>query len=231
MVPDSFPTGWLLMAKGAWLFEGNISIVLPMKAEAVKINETAFVSTATFSQKAFKRWVEHRPVTDLNRYELTDGRIVMTPPAGWEHGEAEVRVSHILLGFVEKNSLGKVFGSSTGYDLPSGDTLEPDVSFISNERWSKGPQVGRRQFLKIVPNLVVEILSPATAQRDRVEKKRIYEVNGVDEYWLLDSDRREVTVFQLIGGRYGPAKRFRASQNLRSRVLSGLDLPVRLLFA
>ena len=202
-----------------------------MRAEAVKINETAFVSTTTFSQKAFKRWVEKRPPTDINHYELTDGRIVMTPPAGWVHGETEASVVYILKDFVKSHDRGKVFGSSTGYDLPSGDTLEPDASFVSNERWSKGPQVGRRQFLKIVPNLVVEILSPATAQRDRVEKKRIYEVNGVDEYWLVDSDRREVMVLQLSAGRYGPAKRFRANQNLRSRVLSGLDLPIRLLFA
>jgi Uma2 family endonuclease len=202
-----------------------------MRAEAVKINETAFVSTATFSQKAFKRWVEKRPPADINHYELIDGRIVMTPPAGWGHGEIEVRVGHILLDFVEKNNLGKVFGSSTGYDLPSGDTLEPDASFISVERWSKGPQVGRRQFLKIVPNLVIEILSPATAQRDRVEKKRIYELNGVDEYWLVDSDHREVTVFQLSDRRYGPAKRFRAGQNLRSRLLPGFNMPTRLFLA
>ena len=202
-----------------------------MRAEAVKINETAFVSTATFSQKEFKRWVENRPPTDINHYELTDGRIVMTPPAGWGHGELEATVIRILGDFVASHNLGKAFGSSTGYDLPSGDTLEPDASFISGERWSKGPQVGRRQFLKIVPNLVVEILSPATAQRDRVEKKRIYELNGVDEYWLVDSDRSEVTVFQLIEGRYSPGKRFRASQNLRSRLLPGFNLPVRSLFA
>lgn len=202
-----------------------------MRAEAVKINETAFVSTATFSQKAFKRWVEKRPGTDINHYELIDGRIVMTPPAGWGHGEIEATVIRILGDFVTSHNLGKVFGSSTGYDLPSGDTLEPDASFVSNERWSKGPQVGRRQFLKIVPNLVVEILSPATAHRDRVEKKRIYEVSGVDEYWLVDSDRREVTVLQLSDRRYGPAKRFRAGQNLRSRLLPGFNLPTRLLFA
>jgi len=202
-----------------------------MRAEAVKIPETAFVSTERFSQKAFRRWVENRPVTDVNRYELTDGRIVMTPPAGWGHGEIEANVIHILRNLVKSHDLGRVFGSSTGYDLPSGDTLEPDASFVSNERWSKGPQVGRSQFLKIVPNLVVEILSPTTAQRDRVEKKRIYEGNGVEEYWLVDPARREVTVFQLIAGRYGPAKRFRAHQNLRSRLLSGLDMPIRQLFA
>ena len=201
-----------------------------MRAEAANIPETAFVSTETFTQKAFKRWVEKRPLNDVNRYELTDGRIVMTPPAGWGHGEIEAKVIHILRDFVNRHNLGRVFGSSTGYNLPSGDTLEPDASIVSAERWAKGPQVGRGQFLKIVPILIVEILSPATAQRDRVEKRRIYEINGVDEYWLVDPDRREVTVFHLVEGRYGPGKRFRATQNLRSRLLPGFDMAIRFLF-
>lgn len=214
-----------------WRSRTNFGIVPSMKAEAVKIPETAFVSTQTFSQKAFKRWVEKRPATDVNRYELTDGRIVMTPPAGWGHGEIELRLGSALLNFVEKNKLGRVFGSSTGYNLPSGDTLEPDASFISGERWSKGPQVGRGQFLRIVPSLAVEILSPATAQRDRVEKKRIYEFNGVDEYWLVDPARREVTVYHLIERRYGLGRRFGANQNLRSRLLPGFEIRARSLFA
>jgi hypothetical protein len=57
-----------------------------MRAETVKVIETTFVSTATFNQKAFKRWVENRPLTDVNRYELTDGKIVMVPPAGGDMG-------------------------------------------------------------------------------------------------------------------------------------------------
>lgn len=189
--------------------------------------ETTFVSTDRFNQRAFKRWVETRPATDINHYELTNQRIVMTPPAGWGHGEIEARLSRMLFDFVESNKLGKVFGSSTGYNLPSGDTLEPDVSFISAARWAKGPQVGRGEFLKIVPNLVVEILSPATAQRDRVEKKQIYEANGVDELWLVDPSGREVMVFQLADGKYGLGARFGAHQTLRSQLLRGFHKSTR----
>jgi len=202
-----------------------------MKLETATIAETAFISTETFTQKAFKRWVERRPMTDINRYELINGRIVMTPPASWEHGESEVKAGRILVDFVEKHNLGRVFGSSTGYELPSGDTLEPDVSFISRERWARGPQPKRGQFLKIVPNLVVEILSPTTAGRDRTEKKRIYEMNGVDEYWLIDPDRREVTVFHLIGGQYDAGKRFSAHQRLHSHVLPAFEVLTRSFFA
>lgn len=202
-----------------------------MKSGAVRVAETAFISAETFTQRAFKRWVENRPLTDVNRYELTDGRIVMTPPAGWGHGAIEARVIRILVDFVESNNLGRVFGSSTGYDLPSGDTLEPDASFISRERWTKGPQVRRGHFLKIVPTLVVEIVSPATANRDRIEKMRIYEANGVEEYWLVDPHRREVTVLHLIGAKYGVGNRFEVRQKLRSHVLVGFEVLARSLFA
>jgi Uma2 family endonuclease len=201
-----------------------------MPAGTARTIETTFVSTDRFNQRAFKRWVETRPATDINHYELTNGRIVMTPPAGWGHGEIEARMSRILFDFVDGNKLGKVFGSSTGYNLPSGDTLEPDVSFIATSRWLNGPQVGRGQFLKIVPNLVVEILSPATAQRDRIEKKKIYETNGVDELWLVDATKREVIVYNLNDSKYGPGKRFTARDILHSQNLPGFGKSTRSLF-
>ena len=202
-----------------------------MPAGTARTMETTFVSTDRFNQSAFKRWAETRPATDINHYELTHGRIVMTPPAGWGHGEIEARMSRVLFDFVDSKKLGKVFGSSTGYNLPSRDTLEPDISFISVERWAKGPHVGRGQFLKIVPNLVVEILSLATAQRDRVEKKKIYEANGVDELWLVDPTRRDLTVFQLAEGRYGQGRHYGIRQTLRSRSLPEFHTPVRFLFS
>ena len=202
-----------------------------MKTATAAVAETAFISAETFTQKAFKHWVDRRPMADLNHYELVNGRIAMLPPAGWGHGEVEANVTYILRGFVEKYDLGKVFGSSTGYNLPSGDTLEPDASFISHERWAAGPQVRRGQFLRIVPTLVVEILSPATARRDRTEKKRLYEANGVEEYWLIDPEAREVTVFHLAEKRYDAGTRFSIRQKLRSVVLPEFETPVRVLFS
>ena len=97
-----------------------------MKTEAAAVADTTFVSTDTFTQETFQRWVERRPMTDLNRYELVNRRIVLMPPAGWGHGETESNVTHMLKDFVRRHDLGRVLGSSTGYNLPSGDTLEPD---------------------------------------------------------------------------------------------------------
>ncbi len=51
-----------------------------MKSGAARVTETAFISTETFTQKTFKRWVENRPRGDINGYELASGRILMTDP-------------------------------------------------------------------------------------------------------------------------------------------------------
>jgi Uma2 family endonuclease len=194
------------------------------------VTQTAFISTETFTQKEFKRWLDERPRSDMNRYELLRGRIVMNPPAGWPHAPVAVNILTPLAAFVRTNKLGLVLESSAGYDLPSGDTVGPDVSFISAARLAAGPAPQYGKFIRIVPNLVVEILSQATAQRDRTEKKTIYAENGVEEYWIVDTKRREITVYTLSGKRFGRGAVYTMRDTLRSRVLEGFMLRVNEVF-
>ncbi|MGH7960638.1 MAG: Uma2 family endonuclease, partial [Candidatus Binatia bacterium] len=146
--------------------------------------------------------------------------------SGWPHGNVGVKISSALFNVAFPNRLGEVFDASTGYRLPSGDTVEPDVSFISAARFQAGPPPRRGKFLEIVPNLIVEILSTPTAARDRGEKKAIYERNGVDEYWLVDVDRGEIAVYVLTSGRYGPAIVYRGTDRVISSVLPLLSVTV-----
>lgn len=193
------------------------------------IADTIFRSEERFTQKQFRHWVEQRPRSDVSRYELIDGRIVMTPPAGPLHGSVEATLARLLGEHVASRKIGVVFGSSTGYDLPSGDTVEPDLSVVSAERLAAGPPIRADQFLRIAPTLAVEILSPSTARRDQTEKKDIYARNGVNEYWIVDPARKQVTVFHLGKRGYGAGATFTAGP-IRSRVLPGLDLSAKELF-
>ncbi len=192
--------------------------------------QTAFVSTEIFTQKEFKRWLDERPASDINHYELLRGRIVMSPPAGWPHGSVGANILAPIVSFVRAHNLGQVLNSSAGYDLPSGDTVEPDISFMSTARFAAGPAPQFGKFLRIVPNLVVEILSPATAQKDQTEKKAIYAENGVEEYWIVDSKRREITVYVLSGKRFGRGTVYTIRDTLHSRALDGFTLHVNELF-
>ena len=188
--------------------------------------QTAFISTETFTQDEFEAWLAELPNWDENRYELINGSVVMSPPAGWPHGNIGAKIVRALGNCAVQHQLGEVFDSSTGYRLPSGDTLEPDVSFISSARLQAGPPPQRGKFLEVVPNLVVEILSDPTAARDRGVKKESYERSGVEEYWLVDSDRQVITVFRLSAGRYGAPLIFGLADTLTSIVLPQLRLPV-----
>ena len=192
--------------------------------------QTAFVSTETFTQDEFEAWLADLPSQDDNHYELLHGSIVMSPPAGWPHGNVGARIARILGNCTTQAQLGEVLNSSAGYRLPSGDTVEPDVSFISSARLQAGPAPQRGKFLQIVPNLVVEILSTPTAVRDRTEKKTIYENNGVEEYWIVDTDRRTITVFRLAGGRYDNPLTCGSGERLTSVVLPQLTFAVSEIF-
>lgn len=188
--------------------------------------QTAFRSDEHFTQDEFEEWLADLPSSDINHYELINGAIVMWPPAGWPHGKVGARIGAALSSVVRPHGLGEVFDASTGYRLPSGDTVEPDVSFISTARLQAGPPPCRGKFLEIVPNLVVEILSTPTAARDRGEKKKVYERNGVDEYWLVDVDRVEITVYVLTAKQYGPATVYRGADQVISSVLPQLSVRV-----
>lgn len=168
---------------------------------------------------------------DINHYELLNGRVVVTPPAGWPHGEIDSRLGMRVASFVEDRGLGKVFGSSQGFAFPLGDVVEPDLSFVSNERWRAAPPPEEGRFLHVVPDLLVEILSKETRQRDVGEKKGIYERAGVREYWIADSKRARITRLVLRRERFDLGARFDAGSTLESEILAGLRIEIDRVFA
>jgi Uma2 family endonuclease len=78
--------------------------------------------------------------------------------------------------------------------------------------------------VRLVPPLVVEMLSPSTGDKDRDAKRRWYADLGVQEYWLVDLDREVVEVIEL---RTGASSQ---TDPVRSSVLPGLALPLTRIF-
>jgi Uma2 family endonuclease len=191
------------------------------------MHDLVFESTRTVTPKEFGEFVATREAAgDTGHYELLNGRVVMSPPAGYPHGEVGSNVQRLLASFVWERKLGRVFDSSQGFELPSGDMVEPDHAFVSRERWAAAPAPEPGRFLRVVPELIVEVMSGRTATRDRGEKKAIYERNGVLEYWLVDPRAREVTVFHGVDGRFDAGCVYAVNDRLTSRVLAELTIDV-----
>ncbi|MEW6741870.1 MAG: Uma2 family endonuclease [Planctomycetota bacterium] len=189
--------------------------------------QTGFVSTGCMSQAEFEEWCE-RYAPSPYRCELIHGHVVMEPPAGYAHGDIGSQLNHLLRLFLEGKGLGKVFDSSVGFKLPTGDTLSPDVSFVSSERLAAVPDQDPRRFVRAVPDLVVEVLSPSTMRRDKKDKRAIYQAAGVREYWLVDCLARTVTqvLFEAAIERTLSGK-----DVLQCAVLPGLDIEIERVFA
>ncbi|MCP4699579.1 MAG: Uma2 family endonuclease [Gammaproteobacteria bacterium] len=94
-------------------------------------------------------------------------------------------------------------GSSFGRDFVmrlGNNGFTPDVFLC------RGPSLNRLSswYLDGAADLVIEVVLPAHANRDRVEKRRYYEAGGVPEYWIVDPERKEVELLRLTDGRYQP---------------------------
>ena len=118
--------------------------------------------------------------------ELVDGEIVMSP-AGAPHGRIILELSWRLTSHVKAHDLGYLFDSSTGCWMPSGNLRVPDITFVSHARMPGGVVEG---FLRVLPDLLVEVLSPGDSQRLVLDKVGEYLAAGVRLVWVIDPSTR-----------------------------------------
>ena len=126
--------------------------------------------------------------------ELVDGEIRVSP-AGWPHGHVIVELTLRIGNFVKSSRLGWLCDSSTGVWMPSGNLRVPDLAFIAREKSPDGPQTG---FVRVVPDLVVEVLSPGDFQRAILDKVGEYLAAGVRLVWVIDPEARAAAVHRSL---------------------------------
>jgi len=131
----------------------------------------------------------------LGPCELVEGRIVPMSPTGGEHGFIEGTVTFELKTFVNQKKLGWVLTGEAGiFTKYNPDTVRgADILFISKDRHPERP---KRGFLKIAPELVVEIISPSNPRKEIEEKIEEYLNIGVNWVWLIDPKNRSCTVYR-----------------------------------
>lgn len=113
---------------------------------------------------------------DGKRYEILDGDLYVTPSPTARHQRISFNLSLALGQHVRTNRLGEVFCAPLDTILADDSIAQPDILFISNERL---PIV--RDWVHRAPDLVIEIFSPGTRDRDRTLKRRLYARHGVRE--------------------------------------------------
>ena len=143
----------------------------------------------------------------------------MSPAPHPDHQRILARFYKRLDRFVEDHSLGEVFFSPIDVVLSPHRVVQPDVLYISKARHG----IVQKQVAG-VPDLVMEVISEGSWQRDRIQKKALYEQFGVQEYWIVDPDSRCIEVFALVSGSYQLHAKGTNEQRVSSKLLVGFEI-------
>ena len=132
-------------------------------------------------------------------YEMIGGENFMAPAANLEHGYIIGRLYFVFVNYFLIHKNGYVHMDNTDVHFSDGSLYKPDLSVVlkSNEKILAG-----RKNIYGAPDMVVEVLSYSTRNRDLTIKKDTYEAQGVKEYWIVDPWAKSVTVYLLRDGKY-----------------------------
>ncbi|HWM93522.1 MAG TPA: Uma2 family endonuclease [Thermoanaerobaculia bacterium] len=127
--------------------------------------------------------------------EWVDGKVIRMAPVTLGHQEIVNFLLTLLRLYIEEHDLGIVSTTAPyAMHLPARQRVrEPDLLFVSKQRMDRLKDL----YLDGAADLVVEVVSPDSRRRDRVEKVVDYEAEGVREYWVIDPRRRQVELRRL----------------------------------
>lgn len=171
---------------------------------------------------------------DDERWELIDGVAYnMTPAPSRFHQHVSGEFFFQLVNYL-RHTVCKVYAAPFDVRLPEGDeaddairtVVQPDISVICDP--SKLDDRG----CKGAPDLIIEILSPATARKDLKEKFLRYEKAGVKEYCIADPSAKTVTVFRYSdAGLFGRPDVYGEEERIKFGILDGLEIDLQSVFS
>ena len=154
------------------------------------------------------------------RYELLDGELILSEAPTRSHQRADIRLGSKMHLFADERGLGVVYHAPRDVVLSDTDVVQPDLLFISNERLHIDTERG----VHGAPDLLVEVLSPSTAERDRTFKRALYPKHGVKEYWLVDTAAKTIAVLLNTGDGFESVGAYGEGDTLVSPTLPGFSI-------
>ena len=131
------------------------------------------------------------PDEDGVRRELIDGDLFVTPSPFVRHQRLAWRLAISLGVHLEAHpDQGEAFTAPLDVVMTPHDVVEPDLLVVLGSQ----RDILTDKNVRGAPGLVIEILSPGTRKRDQTLKLKLFDQQGVREYWMVDPDRASVAV-------------------------------------
>jgi len=166
---------------------------------------------------------------DGQRHELIDGEHYVTPSPNTKHQRISINLTVLIGSWLERNPIGQLFHAPFDVVFSNFDVVEPDLLYLSNAR---AIDVLTPLHVRGVPELVIEIGSPGTRNRDETVKRRLYERVGVSEYWVVDPEIDTVRVYRLESEGFARVVELSAEADdvIATPLLPSLEVPLSRVF-
>ncbi|MEN9230379.1 MAG: Uma2 family endonuclease [Thermostichus sp. DG02_5_bins_236] len=179
------------------------------------------------------RWttrdIESLPENESIRYEIIDGELLVTRSPHHKHQHLAGRIFSLLDQWSLRTELGEP-SIMPGLIFSDSDNVSPDVIWVSYERL---PQIqDEAGHFCGAPELVVEVPSPGRVHedQDRLAKLKLYPVQGVGEYWIVDRLAQRIEVYRRQHAQLVLVETLLAQDRLSSPLLPGFTCAVSELF-
>jgi len=159
----------------------------------------------------------------LTLTELIDGELIMAPAPVPKHQLTSAHLYDTVKAIAPGGTI--IFAPIDVYFTET-DVVQPDLLWIAPEGQCK---IGEK-YLSGAPDLIVEVLSPSTALRDKQGKFRLYEKHGVREYWIIEPTAQYIEVWVRADEKFTLHGVFGAGETFTSIVLGQKTVEVASIF-
>jgi len=158
------------------------------------------------------------------RYEVLEGVLVKDPSPNVAHQRVTRRLQRILEDyFWQVDPEGEIFNAPLDVTFHKYTVVQPDLFYVPGEQ----KQIIQDACIDAAPTLVVEVLSPSTRRKDRLQKMQIYRKAGVRHYWLVSPEEKTLECFQLIEDVYALAASGMDGDEVKPPGFNGLSLSLK----
>lgn len=147
----------------------------------------------TYTVDEFLAWIESLPENDERRHwQLMRGEILQMSPSKAVQTNSAANLLVYVGGFVLLNDLGYMTGADGGFKITEDDYYAPDAAFISKAKLPDG--LPEDDFLRVVPDLVIEVVSKSDETSAHAKAMRYLEV-GVRMIWVARPKTKTIEVY------------------------------------
>jgi Uma2 family endonuclease len=133
---------------------------------------------------------------DVAMERSPQGELIIVPPIGGLSGEKEADYIVDLGLWNRQTGLGKVFSSSTVFNLPKGGDRSPDAAWVQQQRWDSLTPEQQEKFPPLCPDFVIELRSRTDRLKPLQQKMQEYLESGLRLGWLINPQDKQVEIYR-----------------------------------